>query len=243
MSVETPSKGISLSVEDALNYGVSKPRFSGIWKLVLTVGILFYLIPVLYWLFRDLPSKSFVPPASSVLKGQLERVSMRCMIACGSVQCWSVFSPNVNHTIYHETAIITFKDGTSKIYEFPRMAKLSYYERFKHEKLRKIFGDCIPWPGYEPFLPSVSQYLALSNSNSANPPIMLFLEKNHNENPKPDPKNWNYRDKLPWHTNKTMTFVYGVRKNDLISGPIDQGRTNPRIYEDQSETNSQGGTI
>lgn len=235
-----------LSVDEALHYAVHKPRLTGMWKSLLALFMLAYWLPVCFWLFRDMPSQMVNPTPSSPLKAALEAISMKCMIASGSTQHWSVFSPTLNHTIYHETAIITFRDGTNKIYEFPRMAKLSYFERFKHEKLRKIFGDCIPWPGYEQFLPSVARYLAQSNNDIANPPAMLIFEQNYNVNPKPDPNNWNYRDKLPWHTGKTITFVYTIRKNDLAtsaSGAVDLRRSNSRIYEESVEPKSQGGTI
>lgn len=235
-----------LSVDEALNHAACKPNLTRMWKTFLALFMLAYLLPVAFWLFRDLPTEMVDPRPSSALKAALEAISMKCMIASGSIQHWSVFSPTLNHTIYHETAIITFRDGANKIYEFPRMAKLSYFERFKHEKLRKVFGDCIPWPGYEQFLPSVARYLAVSNDNVTNPPAMLIFEQNYNVNPKPDPNNWNYRDKLPWHTGKHVTFVYTVRKNDLAAsapGAVDLRRSNSRIYEESVEPKSQGGTI
>lgn len=232
-----------LSTDEALHHGASKGKPTGIWQFVLSVFMLAYLVPVVYWLFHDMPTQLLEPPPTSELKAQLESATRKTMIAFGSSQHWSVFSPTLNHTIYHETALITFKDGATKIYEFPRMAKLSYFERFKHEKLRKIFGDCIPWPGYEQFLPSVASYLALSNNDDANPPTILVFQRNTNENPKPDPKNWNYRDKLPWHTTKDITFVYGVRRNDIEVGNLDPKRSNSRIYENTGNPTLQGGMI
>jgi hypothetical protein len=207
-----------LTVEEALNTGVSKVAPHKSWLALLTVFILAYYVPVLFWLFRDYPTPDeSIPPPQFPFKGALEANCMKAMVFFGSVQCWSVFSPLVNHKVYHETAVITYEDGASKIYEFPRMSKKSYFERFKHEKLRKIFGDCIPWPGYENFLPSVSRYLALSNCNPQNQPAMLSFVFNVSENPKPDPKNWNYRDNLPWHSDKFVNFVYGVRNEDVTA--------------------------
>src|SRR5437868_3847604 len=115
MRIEKRSQTHALSVDEALNHGVSKGQLPKYWQIVLSLFAAAYLLPVLFWLFRDLPSQSDVPPPSYALKGELEQAAMKSMIACGSTQCWSVFSPVLNHSIYHETAIITFKDGTSKI--------------------------------------------------------------------------------------------------------------------------------
>jgi len=215
MNIDSNNQESSFTVEEALEKGVSKPE-PKVWAVLISAFIFAFYLPVLFWLFRDLPRADGAnPPPSSYVKGTLESYCTKAMIFCGSVQCWSVFSPQLNHTIYHETAVITYRDGASKIYEYPRMSKINYWERFKHEKLRKVFGDCIPWEGYEPFLPSVSQHLALSNANKNNQPEIITLVFNSSSNPKPDPKNWNYRDKLPFHTDKSATFVYSVRDQDV----------------------------
>lgn len=218
----------SFTVEAALVNGVLKPQ-PKIWVLTISLFVVAFWIPVLFWLFRDLPlADEALTPPSWYLKDDLEKYCMQAMIFCGSVQCWSVFSPHLNHTIYHESAVITYRDGSSKIYEFPRMSKLSYWERFKHEKLRKVFGDCIPWPGYEPFLPSVARFLALSNCDRNNQPEIVSFVFNSAINPRPDRANWNYRDNLPFHTDKSITFVYSVRDSDLNASRKDMTEIDPK---------------
>ena len=206
----------SLAVDEALSFATKKTPASGFWKVLTSVWITVYLASVIIWCIAELPFQKEMAPYCHWIN-----------IADGGVQHWSLFSPDVRHIIYHESAIVSFKDGTMKLYEFPRMEKMSQWEKFKHEKLRKLFSDCIPWPGYESFLPSVTQYLASSNQNSKNEPAMVTMVFNSVENPAPDPDKWNYRNRLPFHTNKYVTFMYTVRESDLIDESAHNGISQP----------------
>lgn len=201
-----------LAVDEAQSFAASKPAIGGFWKVIVSSFIAIYFTSVIIWLFAEIPFQDKLAPYSHWIN-----------IADGGVQHWSLFSPSVRHVIYHETAIVSFKDGTMKLYEFPRMEKMNHWEKFKHEKLRKLFGDCIPWPGYEAFLPSVARYLAASNQDGNNQPAMITMVFNSASNPPPDPDNWNYRDRLPFHTDKLVTFLYAVRENDFIDTSLPQG--------------------
>lgn len=128
--------------------------------------------------------------------------------ATGIGQSWSVFSPDVREANYHETALIAFDDGLLKLYEFPRMQKLDYLERFRCEKFRKIFFDCMPWPEYKQFLPDFAQWVADSNQRANNQVQMVSLIHNHCRTPQPDPEHWVNRCDLPEHNNQTTYFVY-----------------------------------
>jgi len=216
----------SLAVDEAMSFAADKTPPNSFWKVVISTFITVYLSSVFIWCIAEVPFQSYLAPYCHWIN-----------IADGGVQHWSLFSPDVRHIIYHETAIVSFKDGTMKLYEFPRMEKMSQWEKFKHEKLRKLFSDCIPWPGYESFLPSVSQYLAASNQDPNNQPAMVTMVFNSAENPPPDPAKWNYRDKLPFHTDKFVTFLYGVRQSDFVVPSNQQGaqhkQSNLRILDER----------
>lgn len=208
------------SVEKKFDFAVENEPPSNFWKLVVSAFMFTYVAAVVIWCFDEIPFKNELAPISRWIN-----------IADGGVQHWSLFSPDVRSVIYHETAIVSYKDGTMKLYEFPRMEKLSQWEKFKHEKLRKLFSDNIPWAGFENFLPSTAQYLAASNQNQANQPAMVTMIFNSTHNPKPDPDNWNYRDKLPFHNEKFVTFLYSVRENDLIN------KTSPSTPDARKQSN------
>lgn len=124
------------------------------------------------------------------------------MAALGWYQNWSLFSPHVRHISYHETAIITFADGSTRIYEYPRMDQMSVVERFRREKLRKMFGDDMPWEGYSQFLPVFARHLARSSFTKENPPVQISYVFNVVETPDPIEHGVQPRSKPLQHTDK-----------------------------------------
>jgi hypothetical protein len=156
------------------------------------------------------------------------------MVAFGWTQYWGVFAPEPREMQYHTTATITFEDGSTKLYEFPRTQMMSQWEKFCREKQRKLFGDNIPWPEHEQFRPAVARYLALSNANPANQPTQVTMEMYKSFVAQPDrsewsyrnlfsaapKKQWTYRDRIPKHTEKSVPyFVYKVAKKDVQVDP------------------------
>jgi hypothetical protein len=115
----------------------------------------------------------------------------------------------------HMNAVITFSDGSTKIYEFPRMEKLDLAGRFQKEKMRKLCEDVLPWAGFEEFLPAVARYIARANLNPDNPPIMVTISHNWTNMPPPDPKHWVMRDHWPPHGHHYTNLIYVVPEQDL----------------------------
>jgi hypothetical protein len=135
--------------------------------------------------------------------------------ATGIAQSWELFCPEPREINFHETAIINFQDGTAKIYEFPRMQKMDYVERFRHEKLRKMFYDCMPWPSFAQFLPDFAKFIARANANPNNEPVLITFVHHTRPMPAPDPTHWVKRDDLPEHIIQTPYFIYKVQPEDL----------------------------
>ena len=152
---------------------------------------------MLTWISPEGPLKAAILPYISPI-----------VAATGIGQSWSVFSPDVREANYHETALITYKDGLLKLYEFPRMQKLDYLKRFRDEKFRKLFFDCMPWPEYKQFLPDFAQYVADCNESPSNPPQMISLIHHNCRTPEPDPDHWISRSDLPEHTVQHTYYVY-----------------------------------
>jgi hypothetical protein len=133
----------------------------------------------------------------------------------GIGQSWSVFSPDVRESNYHETALICFDDGLLKLYEFPRMQKMNYLERFRSEKFRKLFYDCMPWPDFKQFLPEFGKYVASANYCAANPPDFVALIHHSCRTPSPEVEPWIKRSDLPEHTFQTTYYLYKVQDKPL----------------------------
>jgi hypothetical protein len=94
------------------------------------------------------------------------------------------------------------------------MQKMNYWERFRSEKLRKMFFDCMPWPDYGQFLPDFARFMIDGNQWPGNSPQMVSLIHNHCPTPQPDPDHWIKRCDLPEHTEQTTYYVYSTPTED-----------------------------
>ena len=131
----------------------------------------------------------------------------------GLWQGWNVFGPKLRAINYHTTAIITYADGTTELWEVPRMNKLSYWERFCREKWRKWGDDTMPWPAYGELWPDTARFIARMHNNPANPPKLISLTLHWVDIPKPP--DICPREHLPEHTGYYTFFVYPVAPEDL----------------------------
>lgn len=205
---ERESSPTYLSVEEALNHAAVRSAQPALWKGFLNFFMVFYMFCV---------GCQLIEIENDWRRGIIEH-TWPFMAALGWYQNWSLFSPFVRHISYHETAIITFADGTTRIYEYPRMDQMSIVERFRREKLRKMFGDDMPWEGYSQFLPVFARHLARSSFTKENPPVQISYVFNVVETPDPIEHGVQPRSKPLQHTDKKITFVYQVRGKELYSG-------------------------
>ncbi len=185
------------------NTPVASPRqqkpFSIAHKVLIWVLLTSYFTYVVIWISPE-----------GALKSNLLPFITPVMYGTGIAQSWSVFSPDVREANYHETALISFQDGLLKLYEFPRMQKLDYWERFRCEKYRKMFFDCMPWPDHQQFLPDFARYVAEANASDNNAPQTVALMHHNCRTPLPDPNHWVNRCDLPEHTRQTTYYFYHV---------------------------------
>lgn len=132
----------------------------------------------------------------------------------GLGQGWSVFAPNLRRYNPHTTATITFADGSTTLYEFPRMEKMSLVARFCKEKWRKFDVDNMPWSTAYMYHEDTARYVARQvNNDPANPPLQVALTVHWAD--VPDLPTFVPSDKFPEHDKAASVFVYRVRKKDL----------------------------
>lgn len=206
METDLAENSKNLTVEAAKHVAPHRPALDPTWKKCLSAFAVFYMLVVFSWLQDDGPIKEKMTP-----------YTWPAMVFFEWVQHWSLFSPGVRDHNYHETAVITFDDGTNRMYEFPNMQKMDHWERFKHEKLRKMFLDNIIWTsmGWKWAQPPVCRYLAKCTADSKNQPMHVTMIKNEVNTPPPDPKNWINLTNLPQHIYKSVTIFYPVSPDDL----------------------------
>lgn len=142
---------------------------------LILVFLLWHFTGVILWLSPACPLRD------SMLKPFLSYLNF-----FGLWQGWSVFESPRKYNEYL-TALITFKDGSTKAWEFPRMEKMGIVEKMFKEKYRRWTNDCVSDES-KPFLwPDAARYVArLNNDRLENPPNTVSIVRHWTWIPAPE---------------------------------------------------------
>ncbi|MFA6212003.1 MAG: hypothetical protein WCT03_17450 [Candidatus Obscuribacterales bacterium] len=95
----------------------------------------------------------------------------------GLEQAWNVFAPEPRRGNPHLTAIVTYQDGTSKLWTYPRMERLDFFTKIPKERYRKFFDDNAAW-SFPMVWPDIARYVArIHYAEKDNPPILVTLTR------------------------------------------------------------------
>jgi hypothetical protein len=134
-------------------------------KCLINAFLLWQMSAVAVWL---------LPP--SLLQFQLSAIAKPYMMMTGCWQAWTMFSPQPSNTDMYVDAVIEYKDGSQRTWDFPRMSRLDLWTRYREERWRKAIenmqGD--QSRGYWPYL---ARYAALQENPQPqlNPPVKVRL--------------------------------------------------------------------
>jgi len=131
----------------------------------------------------------------------------------GFRQKWTLFGPELRDLNFHVTALVTFADGNVRVWEAPRMDKLSMWARFRKEKWRKWGNEVLPWPDYKHYWADSARYIARTCNNAGNPPMQVSLNLHWVKIP--PPASGVSCARLPEHNLFSTFFVYRVTAADL----------------------------
>lgn len=131
-------------------------------------------------------------------------------------QNWKLFSPDLRDINFCSHAVIEFADGTTKLYEFPRLEEMTRFDAYRRQKLCKLFQDSMPWPDFSMFWPDVGRFIARANcdpSDPTNQPVQVSLSYNWISVPGMD--NYAKQKDLREPNRRFTFFVYRVKAEDL----------------------------
>jgi len=96
----------------------------------------------------------------------------------GLDQDFGVFAPGPRNSNCHMVALITYKDGSTKLWMNPRMERMDHLTRMQKERYRKFFEDNMASIVYGALWPDINAYIARTNNDDPdNPPVSVTLLK------------------------------------------------------------------
>ena len=118
------------------------------------------------------------------------------LLGTGFWQYWDMFSPNPSQTDIWVDAIVTYKNGKEKTYQYPRIFLMSIPQKFMSERYRKFYErvnmDQNPYL-WAPF----AQHIAWINDDPKNPPVTIKLRRHWIQIMGPGKKQWDgYKDTI-----------------------------------------------
>jgi hypothetical protein len=73
------------------------------------------------------------------------------------------------------TSQITYRDGSQKVWEFPRMEKMGIIEKMFKEGYRRWGNDCVCDKDQSYLWPDAARYIARANAHPGNPPVSVSI--------------------------------------------------------------------
>ena len=182
------------------------------WKRAfINAFVILHLYIIFFWGMpgSNLRSLAIVPVQSYVLK-------------TGLWHSWDMFSPDPLAVNFNLEAHITFQDGSIRIWEFPRMEQLGFWERYQKERYRK-WRERVRQDIYSMVWPDTARFIARLNNHGTNPPVKVVLVRHWGPIPPPVPESPGRpkaRDYQPmpegFEMNNNFRFAYyDVKPEDL----------------------------
>lgn len=182
-------------------YLIHPDTWSRIRKPVISSFVLLHLALITIWLFPLHPALvSLIEPFRAYI------------LFIGIDQDFSVFAPKPRSTNLHMCAVIRYRDGTERLWQYPRMERLAFVERMKKERYRKFFNDSLAWSRFKSFLPDVARYVARQNNDRQNPVTSVTLLRYAAEIPGPEE---GLGKPLPEHSELSILLHYDLKPGDL----------------------------
>jgi len=129
----------------------------------------------------------------------------------GLFQKWDMFAPDPSKLNNYVAAVVTYRDGTSSLWTFPRMEKLGPMDRYLKERYRKYANDNLRLDSNEGIWPDAARYIARANYRPSNPPVTVGLVRYWRFVPPPGPN----AEAQAGDWNQYMFFRYSVAPGDL----------------------------
>jgi hypothetical protein len=136
-------------------------------KLVINLFIVFHIFAITAWAI----------PFRSQFANDCRQLVRPYLLWSGLFQAWDMFSPMPKATNTYLQAVIIYKDGSTQMWDFPRMELLSLSEKYSKERYRKFVEILLDQRNAE-LRPDVARYVArLPGIRAKDPQKILLMVK------------------------------------------------------------------
>lgn len=180
-----------------------EPLQPALWfRVLVSVGATVYFLAVIIWLlpssrFRDLVATNLIRPVFN---------------QTGLWQGFAVYCPNPKQKNVHVSALVTFADGSTSLWDFPRLERLPVLERAQYERIRKVSTDYVFWSDYKWLCPDAAKYIARQYARDGKVPVTVTLLGHWAMIPPPEE---GLGKPIPKDTNMSPIYVHQVKKEDI----------------------------
>lgn len=134
-------------------------------RILISAFLLFHIVAILSWSL----------PLNSLLVAEIKQKVTPYMLWSGLFQVWDMFAPEPPMLNAYLEAEVTFRDGRTAIWKFPRMQELGYVERYFKERYRKWANERVRADANAALWPDAARYVARQYSTPGNPPVRVRL--------------------------------------------------------------------
>lgn len=168
-------------------------------RMVINLWLVAHLVMIYSW----------AVPGESQLKKEINGFFERYVLYFGVWQSWDMFAPNPRDIKITMDAEIKYKDGSQKIWEFPRMDKMGFFEKFRKERYRKWAFDNVRVDQHSGlWLPTV-RYIARSIDDPNRPLKSIALRRRWRQIVVPEDRG--LAQEPPWNESVFFTKTFEAK--------------------------------
>ncbi|HEY2018220.1 MAG TPA: hypothetical protein VGH38_32165 [Bryobacteraceae bacterium] len=177
------------------------PSLSRRARIAITLFVAFNLFAIIAWCV----------PLDSPLVMRSRELVRPYMVFTGLFQKWDMFAPDPSRLNNFVGATITYRNGGSSMWFFPRMENLGFVDKYFKERYRKYANDNLRLDSNSDLWPDAARYIARLNNRPSNPPDVVALVRYWSIVPPPGPQG----EEPPETWNQHMFYLYRVTPGDL----------------------------
>jgi hypothetical protein len=168
-------------------------------RIAINTFLVFHLATIFCWAL----------PLNSRLVTSARPLIAPYMAWSGLAQGWNLFAPNPLAINNRMEAEITYRDGQTGLWKFPRPQDFGYLKRYTLERQHKFGFDSLENNTFAYLRPDAARYIArLNNTVGDNPPVTVSLVSYQSKIAPPG-------SGLPEPWTRKVLYTYSVKAGDL----------------------------